>query len=337
MRTDGSPLDEGVLRSLGRRSDPALGISERFVQPTIGGGHTVAVVSEPLEQARRVGLVLCHSFGLEQTYLAGFDVRLARALSAAGFPVLRYHGQGYGDSEGTDDIGLSSHIADAADAVDCLVNETAVSSVGLVGARLGGTVAAIVADRIEADLLAVVAPATDGRRYMRQLLWSHVISDWTARGRDDFSGTPGAEANGADGANADADSDVSEAMSLKAVRRALETQGWADIGGFRLTAGSRGEIEAMNLLVDVRSFSGQALVLGLSRSSEPRPDVLGLAHHLEGLGAQVTTQSLTDSVPDAFGRYNLRSVPGAKVDRLADLTPRLSELITSWFASRSVG
>jgi pimeloyl-ACP methyl ester carboxylesterase len=326
-------MDTDTLRSLAQRSDPSLGISERFVQPVLGGGRTVAVVSEPLGRTRPLGLVLCHSYGLEQIYLAGFDVHVARALSAAGFPVLRYHGQGYGDSEGIDDVGLSSHIADATDAVGCLVEQTGVRAVGLLGARLGGTVAAIVADRLQADFVAVVAPATDGRRYMRQLLWSHVVSDWTARGREDLSSR-----KAQDGANPGpgvADGNGSEAMTLRAVRQALDERGWADVGGFRLTARSCGEIEATSMVEEVRSFAGDALVLGLSRSGEPRPDVLGLARHLESLGANVTTEGLSDPLPDAFGRYNFRTAPGKKVDRLAELNPTLSALIARWFASRS--
>ena len=41
----------------------------------------------------------CPSFAMEQIHLGRMEVVMARVLAAAGFPVLRYHGQGYGDSQ----------------------------------------------------------------------------------------------------------------------------------------------------------------------------------------------------------------------------------------------
>src|SRR5262245_47796987 len=97
--------------------DQRTGIAEEFLQPTLGEGRTVAVLSRPVGAVRRLGWVICHSCALEQVHLARLEVVVARALSAAGFPVLRYQSQGYGDSEGTDDIGLASHIEAATGAV----------------------------------------------------------------------------------------------------------------------------------------------------------------------------------------------------------------------------
>src|SRR3989442_15031247 len=126
-----------ALERHGRYEDRQAGISEEFLQPVLGGERTVAVLSRPLGQSSSVGWVVCHSFGMEQIHLGRLDVLAARALAAAGFPVLRFHGQGYGDSEkGADAIGLSSHLAENADAVRLLQEEEGVGGVGALGARL---------------------------------------------------------------------------------------------------------------------------------------------------------------------------------------------------------
>jgi alpha/beta superfamily hydrolase len=322
-------LDETLLRSLSRRSDPVSGIVERFIQPTIGGGSTVAVLSEPAGPGRSTGFVICPAFGLEQTYLGRLDVQVARTLSAAGFPVLRYHGQGYGDSEGTDHVGLASHLADATDAVRVLAEEPGIRDVGVVGARLGGTVAALVADRLRLPLAVLIAPVTDGRKYMRQFVWSLVIADWTARTRVD----PASRAETQDGKDGAGKSD--ETTTLQDTFAQLKEQGWADIQGFRLTQRSRREIEGVSLVRDVGAFSGAALVLSLSRTGEPRPEVQALARRLEELGADVTVQGLVDPTAGAFGRYNFRRSGATMSDTLADLRPRLAEDTTSWCVARS--
>src|SRR5439155_191024 len=127
----------------------------------------VAVLSRPLERRRAVGWVICHSFAQEHYRLYRTDVAVARALASTGFLVLRYHGQGYGDSEGRmEDITLSSHLADARDAVRTM-REQGLEAVGVIGTRFGGTIAAMVADELGAHALAVVDPVMSGREFMR--------------------------------------------------------------------------------------------------------------------------------------------------------------------------
>src|SRR5439155_562777 len=145
------------------------------------GGRTVAVLSRPLGQSSSVGWVVCHSFGMEQIHLGRLDVLAARALAAAGFPVLRFHGQGYGDSEkGADAIGLSSHLAENADAVRLLQEQEGVERVGVLGARFGGMVAALVADRLDLPLMALWDPSVRGNLYIRDLLRRELLSKMAA-------------------------------------------------------------------------------------------------------------------------------------------------------------
>src|SRR5205823_2231940 len=103
------------------------------------------VLYEPLGEHRSAGWVICHSFGQEHSHLMEHEVVAARALASAGFPTLRYHGQGYGDSMGhPGEATLESHVGDALGAVDVLLGRTGIHDVGVLGARFGGAVAAIV-------------------------------------------------------------------------------------------------------------------------------------------------------------------------------------------------
>src|SRR5207247_4818573 len=131
---EGSPMrvDETYLSSLRRREDTELGISEEFVPLVLNGASTFGVVTRPLGRAHPVAWVLCHSFGIEQIHLWRLDVIAARALSAAGFTTLRYHGHGYGDSQGDmRDITLTSHLKDAVTAVGVAARQDGVERVGV--------------------------------------------------------------------------------------------------------------------------------------------------------------------------------------------------------------
>src|SRR5262249_34932224 len=156
--------DVALLASHRQYEDKRTGITEEFLQPTLQGVRTVAVLSRPLGPARPVGWVICHSLALEQVHLARMEVVVARTLAAAGFPVLRYHTRGYGDSDGGEGVGLGTHLADATEAVELMRRVGGVERIGMLGARFGGTVAALVADRLDLDLLGLWEPVTRGQQ-----------------------------------------------------------------------------------------------------------------------------------------------------------------------------
>ena len=158
-----------ALERLRYRESSHLGIREEFMRANLGGGNSVAVLSSPLGDRRALGWVICHSFGLEQGDLQSVETPLARQLSANGFPVLRYHGQGYGDSDfPAERVSLQSHLTDALDAAGTLTDKTGVSSVGLIGARFGATVASLIADRLNATALVMWDPVINGRSYAQR-------------------------------------------------------------------------------------------------------------------------------------------------------------------------
>jgi hypothetical protein len=302
-------IDELSLNKMRRFEDPRGGFSEEFMSPTIGGAGTVAVLTRPLGRARSTGWVICHSFGLEQLHLGRLEAELARALSARGFPVLRYHGQGYGDSElGMDAISLSSHLADASDAVDLLAGMEDVDSVGLIGARFGGAVAALVADRMGLPFMTLWDPPTRGSQFVRDFLWTGVFAKMA--GRPD-EGDP-------------------------AVRLLdeLAAKGRADVKGFLLTERAHNEIARMDLLKDLTRFRGKALVVGISRTGKPSPGIQKLAERLRALGAECSVEVRSDRHAAEFGQYHFRflEATGAKRDIRLDLDDALLRTTADWCA-----
>jgi pimeloyl-ACP methyl ester carboxylesterase len=302
-------IDELSLNKMRRFEDPRGGFSEEFMSPTIGGAGTVAVLTRPLGRARSTGWVLCHSFGLEQLHLGQLEAQLARALAARGFPVLRYHGQGYGDSDlGMEAISLSSHLADASDAIDLMAGMDGVDGVGVIGARFGAAVAALVADSKVLPFMTLWDPPTRGSQFVRDFLWTGVFAKMA--GRPD------------------------EGDPAKRVLDEFSAKGVADVKGFLLTERAHDEIARMDLLKDLTRFRGKALVVGISRTGKPSPGIQKLADRLRALGAECSVEVRSDRHAAEFGQYHFRflEATGAKRDIRLDLDDALLRTTADWCA-----
>lgn len=293
-----------VLESMRSFEDPGLGIRERFLIPELGGGRTIAVLSTPIGEVRTTGWVICHSFGAEQIYLQPHEVSVARRLAAAGFPVLRYHGQGYGDSElPPEQVTLGTHVRDALDAVAVLAAEAGTAEAGLIGARFGGTVAAIVADRIGASALVLWDPVVEGRPYVKSLLRLRVASELAGR----------AEPGPADPAEV------------------LEGTGTLDVHGFPVGPEAFGEISSIDLPAQLDGFRGRSLVIQVSRSPEPRTSLQRLVARLRDLGGESRLDVVQDREALNFGLARHQPTgDGRKVDTQGRLTEALVSHTVSW-------
>jgi pimeloyl-ACP methyl ester carboxylesterase len=306
-------IDEALLERHRRFEDERLGIREEFLQPTIGGNGTVAVLSRPLGRSRSVGWVVCHSFGLEQIHLGRLDVLAARHLAAAGFPVVRYHGQGYGDSKDVEtEVGLTSHLRDAADAVELMRRQDGVGRVGVLGAKLGGMVAARVADRLDLDLLGLWEPVVRGAQFARDLLRARLFSEMVG------TVTP------------ENPTDVNQ------LRKDLGAQGWVDVNGFRLTREAHDEIAGADLLTDLTRFRGSALLVGVTRSGKPSAALSKLRDHLEGMGSRCTVEVLSHPLAAQFGQFHFQTVEGGrgKRDVHLELHEQIASTTRAWAAGQ---
>lgn len=299
-------VDEISLEALRAYEDPRLGIAERFLMPTIGGMRTVGVLSAPIDQRRDTGWVLCHSFGMEQVWLQPLEVAAARRISAAGFPVLRYHAQGYGDSQASTEVAtIASQTRDALDAVDALVKETGVSRVGLAGGRVGASFAALAAQRSEAYATILWEPMIDGRRYIDSLLRVASVTE------------------------------LGVASVLKTETRdpqeILARSGFLDIQGFPLYRAVNDEMSDFELTSALRSYSGRSMVVQISRTPKPRPDLEHLVSHMNEIGGQAALNVLTDPQARTFGSQRYYATPGGqrKEDKQATMSQGIVSLTVS--------
>jgi pimeloyl-ACP methyl ester carboxylesterase len=124
---------------------------------------------------RREGIVLFSAYGVEDLATRHSLACLAACLSDAGHPVLRFDLPGTGDSLGNwdDAASLSAWVNAGLEAVDVLCSLNSSFSVSLLGLRIGGLIASLIAQKLASAgqtvvSLALLAPTLDGRQYMRE-------------------------------------------------------------------------------------------------------------------------------------------------------------------------
>jgi pimeloyl-ACP methyl ester carboxylesterase len=276
----------------------------------------VGVLSKPLGQSASFGWVICHSFGIEQVHLGRMDVLAARALAAAGFAVLRFFGQGYGDSEqGMDAAGLSSHLAEAEDAVELMRNLAGVEEVGVMGARFGGAVAALTAERLGLGYLGMWDPVVRGKQYLRDLLRSEILAGIIENGEGDAS------------------------VQLPQIHGELESKGWTEIRGWPLSRQTYEEISGMDIENALSRFSGSALIVALSRTSKVPPHLAGLPEAIATGGGACSLRVVQDPFANQFGQFRWRTVEGgsSKRDVQLELNEKVAGITSTWAVEQRAG
>jgi hypothetical protein len=122
------------------------------------------------EGAARNAVLICSPFQSE--FMANYrrEVLLARALSARGIAVGRFHYRGTGHSDGdATDLTFDTMREDAIEATAWMMDRVDVEHLGFLGTRWGALVAASAAAERGNAPLAVWDPATDGRTYFREV------------------------------------------------------------------------------------------------------------------------------------------------------------------------
>lgn len=135
------------------------------------------VLHEPAE-ATGTPFVFCHPFAEEKLWSHRVHVAFARRLAQRGHAVLRFDFSGLGDSEGDcRHASLATMRADVRSALAEIRRRRRVQRVGLLGLRLGATVASLAAeDDPEIDRVVLWAPITDGAKYMQELLRTNLAT-----------------------------------------------------------------------------------------------------------------------------------------------------------------
>jgi pimeloyl-ACP methyl ester carboxylesterase len=124
----------------------------------------------PLSRTARGGVVLCPTLAVEAMSAHRAYRSLATALEAAGYAVLRFDYDGTGDSAGglDDPERTEAWLGSIAQAI-ALLRSTGVERVGVVGLRIGGTLAAVASARDgDIDALVLWDPVATGRQFVRE-------------------------------------------------------------------------------------------------------------------------------------------------------------------------
>ena len=122
--------------------------------------------------ARGVGVVMCRPIGYEAMCAYGAYTQLAEMLAQSGFDVVRFDYPGTGDSSGDDTQPgrVRSWIDSIVAAAHELKQLASVSRLCLFGLRLGATLAAQAARRLEGvESMVMWAPCASGRGFVREL------------------------------------------------------------------------------------------------------------------------------------------------------------------------
>jgi pimeloyl-ACP methyl ester carboxylesterase len=132
-------------------------------------------------------VVHVHGLGVEQITTYRAEVLCARALAAAGHPVLRFHARGHGDSSGDfAAVTLDTLVEDADVAAGEALRLSGVGRVVWLGVRFGALVAArALARRGDTAGLALWEPVHNGHDYFRGMLRSMLFSQVAAGVRPD--------------------------------------------------------------------------------------------------------------------------------------------------------
>jgi len=122
--------------------------------------------------ARPEGVLLCNAFGQEYMRAHRAFRQVAMLLNRLGFHVMRFDYWGTGDSAGEGEAAsVDQWLSDVGQAVDELRALSGVTSLSLIGLRLGATLASyFTRDRSDIDRVVLWNPLPSGEHYILELL-----------------------------------------------------------------------------------------------------------------------------------------------------------------------
>ncbi len=129
------------------------------------------------DKAKKTGIVLVAPFAEEKLWSLRVFVNMARLLASKGYYVMRFDHSGHGDSEKEHgDISCEDILCDTRRACEVLKEKTGLDKTGLIGLRLGATVAAYAGEASETSFIVMWEPVINGSMYLQQCLRSNVAS-----------------------------------------------------------------------------------------------------------------------------------------------------------------
>jgi exosortase A-associated hydrolase 2 len=216
-----------------------------------GAGHSLfGVLHEPEARPIRGAFLFCHPLAEEKLWAHRVFVSFARQLVQHGYMVLRFDYMGNGDSEGSfEESSLSTARADVLSALDQVRGRAGVARVGLLGLRLGATIASLVAEECDwIDRLILWAPIVDGNRYMQELLRTNLTTQMAIY------------------------KEIRE--DREALVEVMRRGGSVNVDGYEMTFPLFSEVAAVKLGTVDKRFAWPCLVTQLDRApARPAPDL----------------------------------------------------------------
>lgn len=256
-----------------------------------GEARLFGLLHEPAADPSGLGFVLSHPFAEEKLWSHRVLVSMARGLCARGHAVLRFDYTGAGDSSGTAlDTDLATHLADLAAAIALLpARVPAVQRVGMLGLRLGASVAALLADRAATDAslaavrgapLVLWEPVVDGAAYFQDVMRGHLSMQLASLGKV---------------------VETREVLSQRIVAGGSVNVDGYEIGKALFESAGRADL----LPAGPRDHTGPALVMAVAPAAraKPRPDLERLAAgYASGALATADEQPFWREIKPFYGR-----------------------------------
>lgn len=157
------------------------------------GNQLFGVLHAPLGVRSRLAFLLCHPFAEEKLWSHRVFVSLARTLALRGHCVLRFDFAAAGDSSGLSaSTDMNTYAGDVESALRELLRRCPdVEQTGIIGLRLGATVAALVAEGSECHgtqqrgrmgPLILLEPIVNGDAYLQELLRINLATQLAVQG-----------------------------------------------------------------------------------------------------------------------------------------------------------
>ncbi len=219
-----------------------------------GDYRLFGVVHQPVGTPSGAAWVFCHPFAEEKLWAQRVYVSFARTLAARGAWVLRFDMMGNGDSEGQfSAASVDTMLSDIDCAIRYLEGVSGISvSIGLLGLRLGATLAALAAERSQkVGTLVLWEPIVDGARYMQEMLRSNLTT---------------------------------QSVIYKEIRhnrealvRMMRDGATVNIDGYELAYPCYEQATAINLKEGRKQFAGPCLIVQIGKNGQPvHPDFKAL-------------------------------------------------------------
>lgn len=143
---------------------------------------------QPIGPAGSTAYIICPPLGYEGVHCHHTIKVLAERLAAHGIPTFRINYDGTGESAGSDeDPGrVSAWLSSIETAIDVATDLANIHSVGLIGIRIGATLAATVSSRRCVSDLVLWEPCVTGAMYVREM---QILASATARSLEAAAGT----------------------------------------------------------------------------------------------------------------------------------------------------